>query len=63
MADIADSANDQAALLLSLELKARRREGPKPTGHCLNCFEPFQDITMRWCDSTCRDDYQRREKP
>ena len=31
------------------------------TGHCLNCGEQFREDEphKRWCNSQCRDDYER----
>lgn len=59
MSDEIDRANEQAQVILGLGLKARRPEGPQPTGYCLNCDEPLP--IGRWCDANCRDDWERLE--
>lgn len=33
---------------------------PRITGHCLNCEEKINKDS-RWCDTDCRDDWQRNE--
>lgn len=61
MSDIIDAANDQAELVLSVELSYRRPNGPKPTGRCLWCGEDVAP-DRRWCDSDCRDQFERYAK-
>ena len=59
VADIAQSAAER------LEEAARRfgpgghlAPGPLATGYCLWCEEPLEG-GRRWCDSDCRDDWER----
>lgn len=61
MADLADDANNQAEMLLNVQLKARMKEGPKAKGKCLNC-EKKLPRGVRWCDAECRDEHQRFSK-
>lgn len=36
------------------------------TGFCLNCDEPLEETEEepqpRWCDSDCRDDWEKRSR-
>jgi len=57
MSDIIDDANEQAELILALQLRQRRKEGQAPTGKCLWCDEPVAD-PRRWCDKECMEDYE-----
>ena len=45
-----------------LALSKRRPEGPTPTGACLNCGELLDKMGSRWCDSDCRDDWEKRNR-
>lgn len=58
MADYADKSNEAADTFLRESLIWRRAEVDAPGGKCLNC-EAEIDLLMRWCDSDCRDDWQR----
>lgn len=62
MSDDADRAEARQEEVMSDALAKVRRAGGLPyTGACHNCG----DITgggRRFCDSDCRDDYQRRIK-
>ena len=58
MSDIIDNANDQAEMILQMELKRKREAGPEATGACLACDEVVPE-GARWCDGDCRDDYER----
>lgn len=61
MADIADITADRDEHEAPMRAAASRRpEGPKPTGRCHWCEEPVASAA-RFCDSDCRDDYQRFE--
>ena len=58
MSDIADLANDAAELSLALHLVAARdkyAQLPK-TGSCHFCMAAVAGL---FCDTDCRDDYQR----
>lgn len=57
-ADITQERQEREAELL--RRASAKPAGPAPTGHCLWCDEPTDD-TRRWCDSECRDQWQRQE--
>lgn len=60
MNDEADIGNENMALALKLAVKQRKPEGPPfPTGKCLNCSTPVKG--RRWCNSACRDDWQKEQ--
>ncbi len=59
--DEADRANQEVERGLSEALRQRRPEGPVATGRCLCCDEPVEE-PRRWCDSICRDDWQRIQR-
>ncbi len=60
MADDADHSVLREQRILEMQLNARREEGPKATGYCLNprCGDRLSP-GLRWCDATCRDTYER----
>lgn len=64
--DDIDVAQEQADLFLSSALaEARKRaavQGPEPTGVCLNCDVDLVSKTQRFCDKSCRDDWEHRER-
>ena len=45
--------------LLNALVQVRKPDGPKPTGKCLWCEEPFDISHQRWCDADCRNDYMK----
>lgn len=59
------TVDDQATVVeerdRELALARRMPEGPLPIGVCLNCEERVAD-GLRWCDATCRDDWERARK-
>ena len=55
-----DRATEREEQDRALALKVRRPEGPQATGFCLSCSEPVL-AGLRWCDATCRDDWQREQ--
>jgi len=59
MADEIDRAQAQEEQLTAIAQRFRKREGPEPTGFCLNCGEPLRGA-HRWCDADCRTDYELR---
>ena len=62
MADLADIADRDGEFLHDLamrELASRPRL--LPAGGCHNCGEPV-NASACFCDSDCRDDYERRER-
>lgn len=61
MPDIADKAAEAEACFARSAETTKRPEGPKPCGYCYNCEEPVAE-GMRWCDTDCRSDYERRKK-
>jgi hypothetical protein len=59
MADYADRSSDVADVFLAESLAWRKPEAPAVAdGTCLNCGAET-DVTARWCDADCRDDWQR----
>ncbi len=63
MADEADIAEEFQAQFLQDSLDRQRNSkssAPSATGKCLYCEEPLTPKT-RWCDTDCRDDWQREE--
>ena len=59
MSDEADIAAGQEELALQAALKVRRPTAPPPTGECLFCGEEIEP-PQRWCDTDCRDSWERR---
>lgn len=64
MSDEADQANDLMEQELQYRLAEARRKAAEdgegcPT-HCMNCEEPLQHKGPRFCDSDCREDYEKR---
>lgn len=63
MADEADRANDTLEKMLDgwrNEVAYQLRHSIQPTGNCLNCDERLDD-GRRWCDTDCRNDWERRK--
>jgi hypothetical protein len=63
MANEADQASEIEELFLSVSLANSRNQSvdsPKAKGACLNCEDKLAP-PLRWCDSDCRDDWQRLE--
>lgn len=57
--DEVETAGELADLNLAQAIR-RVREAPAEAsveGYCLSCFETL--TTGRWCDQSCRDDWQR----
>lgn len=61
MADEADTAGEKTELFLRAALSNKKNEGPVPCGYCYNCGETLTG-DARFCDTDCRDDWERREK-
>lgn len=61
MADICDTASDAQDIFLQQSLAKQRATSvaQKSSPNCLFCEEPITE--GRFCDSDCRDDYQRLE--
>jgi hypothetical protein len=59
--DIIDQANEAAEVFNRSALSQRAPDGPAATGHCLNCDARLAP-KQRWCDSNCRDDWQKLER-
>jgi hypothetical protein len=63
MSDDADLAQAQS----ELDEVIRRKYTKKPmleaeaTGECLNCYEPL-DISKRWCNKDCQEDWELRRR-
>ena len=61
MDDADITAEREAAAAPYLLAASKRPEGPAPTGECFWCGETVADH-MRWCDSECRDQYEREQR-
>lgn len=64
-ADPLDRATVEQERLLEEQLRVARETLPKDlpfTGECHNCSEPLP-LQTRFCDSDCRDDYEKRTRP
>jgi hypothetical protein len=63
MSDIVDKANDLVEMTEKFALESLRSQKPKAlfTGFCLHCNEEVQE-PKRWCDSSCRDQWEVRNK-
>jgi hypothetical protein len=53
--DDLELAADYQSRDIAYGLTLRRAEAPAAQGVCLHCGE---ETTKRWCDTTCRDEYQ-----
>lgn len=63
--DYIDEAAATEELLRQAELaaqQARREAGPRATGACLFCDATLTEAGQRWCDSYCRDDWEREQR-
>ena len=64
MADQFDRASDLEELdrqsAINLQQK-QARPAAYAVGHCLYCYEPLP-VGYRWCDSECRDDWEKEQK-
>ena len=60
--DFADIAANREQLDRDLAIRAQSAHKPAlvPNGCCYNCDEPVC-ADAEFCDSNCRDDYERRE--
>lgn len=58
MSDDIDRAQNEVDRLHAEALRARKVEGPSPTGRCLYCDDIVSD-TLRWCDVNCRDNWEK----
>jgi hypothetical protein len=56
--DESDRADAEVERTLAEALRAKKPEGPSPTGFCFWCDEPVED-TRRWCSPGCRDAWQK----
>lgn len=56
-----DRASEQEEQMREAAMRLRKPEGPKATGKCL-CCDAVLPIGMRWCDSSCRDDWQAEQR-
>lgn len=62
MADIIDKANDLAEHLTDVAIKKRKKTGPPPKGRCHYCDEKLAEPQARFCDSECRDEWEREQR-
>ncbi|ECA2717288.1 hypothetical protein EJW09_11070 [Salmonella enterica subsp. enterica serovar Braenderup] len=60
MADEIDIASDNEQVRLSVALSERERHPLPEMGHCHNCNEIIS--AGLFCDTDCRDDYEKRER-
>lgn len=62
MSDIIDMANERADQHLALSLQAARVPTCvlPATGYCHNCGEDVAREDWRFCDTECRNDWQKR---
>ncbi len=61
VADIVDTANDHAELLLRMSVaQQQRRARLLPRGTCLCCDAPVLPAVM-FCDADCREDWEREQ--
>lgn len=60
--DAADEAQKQAEQIEALREKHKHANMrvAEPKGYCLNCGSTDIKKGLRWCDITCRDDWERR---
>jgi hypothetical protein len=62
MSDDADRTQDRMEREEFLRRKIIRPAlEANPTGYCLNCDEPLTTVGTRWCDNSCRDDWEHRK--
>jgi hypothetical protein len=60
VSDVIDQANDRAQQFLEHSLgNINKAQRLKPCGLCYNCEEKLK-AEQTFCDSDCRDDWQRR---
>lgn len=58
--DFADEAQQRTENHLEAALNARKTLTVPFSGKCLSCQEPV--VERRFCDSHCREDYERTQK-
>lgn len=65
MADVVDTANEKADILLAASVArqqlAQAKDRIEPTGRCHWCDEITNDTAL-FCTSECRDDYDRQAR-
>lgn len=63
MTDIVDEANKTQARIERMQIEQVRQAANKldaiATGYCLLCEEETLAPGQRWCDASCRDDWER----
>lgn len=61
MADVIDQGNDRAEQFLAHALgqASSKANSLPPIGRCYNCESPLEG-DKKFCDTDCRDDFQRR---
>lgn len=60
MPDEFDLASEREELDRENSLRVRKPAGPQPNGRCHFCDEIVDDHS-RWCDTDCRDGWQREQ--
>lgn len=61
MADMMDEAAELSETFLQMAL-ANKQKPLERTGNCLFCEEPLEDKTGAFCDSYCRDDFEKEDR-
>lgn len=62
MTDVFDRASDREQLDRDMAIRFSRKTQALPaTGACHFCGEPLDMPSHRFCDSFCRDDYEKKE--
>lgn len=66
MADIIDKANELQEHFDSLRIENARQQAKQrdaeAVGHCLNCGKQTHEPGRRWCNASCRDDWEKLSK-
>lgn len=59
-----EKAQEIAEAMIDHGLRAARQASqlPPATGRCFNCQEALDDPETRFCDTDCRDDWQKRQR-
>ncbi len=59
--DEADMTDRAMAMINKAHLSNSHRRVPAavPTGECLFCGEVVMPLSRRWCNSQCRDDWEK----
>jgi formylmethanofuran dehydrogenase subunit E len=66
-ADTIDNASEAEELMTraAISMVVAKNKPIEPSAECLQCGEPIEQndvVPRRWCDRTCRDDWERSKK-